>query len=494
MLLETPEIALSENPDRIIMVVPGLRPKRAREVANRAVAEARRKMPKMSGNAARRLQPLYGKDFFGIFFPDCVAVGTKVLTADWRWVPAEELTVGESLIAFDDEPVALGEKEKGRRRHYRTAIVEATGIDGRECVEIEYDDGTRVVSTKTHPWLTQRYDGHPVGWIRAEELRPGDRMGVYLETWKQEASFDSGWLSGIFDGEGSYVHSQPHKTTVNQSFSAHLQVSQNDGVVLDRIIEILHSLGFQTRAASRKRPNGKVLYDVVVKGGFSEQTRLLGSLRPIRLMSKIRYEGRMMKAIRQRTVVAIRDVGVRDVVVMQTSTGTYLAEGMGSHNTYTYYQEKGIRAFTMTSLAGKTIPMWVSDSDGKLRAKNPKIKTRVTEDGRFQVLIFRRAAPIGQRKPKYVRSRVTGEMVYVGDTVASYPGAPGRINRREPRPTNEGVSPGWVAKTNVGVRWRHPGLEPKLFLNNSMTLAAQWSGIMPIRLYLADRNWKGEIR
>lgn len=232
MLLETPEIALSENPDRIIMVVPGLRPKRAREVANRAVAEARRKMPKMSGNAARRLQPLYGKDFFGIFFPD----------------------------------------------------------------------------------------------------------------------------------------------------------------------------------------------------------------------------------------------------------------------TYTYYQEKGIRAFTMTSLAGKTIPMWVSDSDGKLRAKNPKIKTRVTEDGRFQVLIFRRAAPIGARKPKYVRSRVTGEMVYVGDTVASYPGAPGRINRREPRPTNEGVSPGWVARTNVGVRWRHPGLEPKLFLNNSMTLAAQWSGIMPIRLYLADRNWKGEIR
>lgn len=156
---------------------------------------------------------------------------------------------------------------------------------------------------------------------------------------------------------------------------------------------------------------------------------------------------------------------------------------------YVWFQEQGVRPFTMNSLQGKTIPMWVKDADGKLRAKNPKIKTRLTEDGRTQVLIFRRAAYKGQRKMKYRTDPVTGIRTVVGDTPMSYPGAPGRIGSRLGGPPN----PGQIAGGNVGVRWRHPGLAPKLFLNNAMTLAAQRYGILPVRVYLTDRNWRGEL-
>lgn len=159
-----------------------------------------------------------------------------------------------------------------------------------------------------------------------------------------------------------------------------------------------------------------------------------------------------------------------------------------------WFQENGIRPFTMYSLAGKTIPMWVDDPTGTERQKNPKAKVRTTMSGKTQVLIFRRVAAIGQTKTATRRSRVTGAVERV-QVPASYPGAPGRIGRREAaRPlTRAGASGGQIASGNIGVRWRHPGLPPRKFLNNAITLAAQWQGILPIRVYVADRNWRARF-
>lgn len=146
-----------------------------------------------------------------------------------------------------------------------------------------------------------------------------------------------------------------------------------------------------------------------------------------------------------------------------------------------WYLESGIRPFTMRSLAGKTIPMWVNDHDGSLRRKNPRAETRRTEDGRDQVLIFRRAARMGERKVEH--RRVAGMVVPVS-VPKSYPGAPGRIavNRsqgimRSGDLDSYSPNPGQIARGNVGVRWRHPGINPRRFLARGVTLAAVQRGI-----------------
>jgi hypothetical protein len=126
----------------------------------------------------------------------------------------------------------------------------------------------------------------------------------------------------------------------------------------------------------------------------------------------------------------------------------------------------------MKSLAGKTIPMWIDDPDGEVaKEEGPKAKTRVTADGRRQTLIFRHAAPIGSRKMVFKR----GQWVSVP---RSYPGAPGRINNRS--------SNGRIAAGNVGVRWRHPGIESRHYLNRSIEEVAFRYGIFPDRVYLID--------
>lgn len=165
-------------------------------------------------------------------------------------------------------------------------------------------------------------------------------------------------------------------------------------------------------------------------------------------------------------------------------------------DSYVWFQEQGIKAFTMNNLEGKVIPMWVDDPTGQERAKNPRIKTRTTMSGKTQVLIFRKAAKKGTRIQRFRTDPVTGIKRLVEDRPGSYPGAPGRIGTREAGSplTRVGKVGGQIAKGNVGVKWRHPGIAPRLFLNNAITLAAQWNGIMPVRIYVADGRWRGMSR
>lgn len=161
-----------------------------------------------------------------------------------------------------------------------------------------------------------------------------------------------------------------------------------------------------------------------------------------------------------------------------------------------WYQDHGTKPFTMRSLAGKVVPMWIDDPTGQERRDNPKAKTRTTASGKVQVLIFRRAAKIGERKRVYRRDPKTGLKVLVSDTPAHYPGAPGRIAWREAkRPwTRPGKRPGAIHPGNIGVWWRHPGLKPRSFLNTSVTMAAQKSGLLAERVYVADKGWRNYVR
>jgi hypothetical protein len=140
---------------------------------------------------------------------------------------------------------------------------------------------------------------------------------------------------------------------------------------------------------------------------------------------------------------------------------------------YIWIQNQGAKPFLMRSLAGKTIPMWIDDPTGTERRDNPKAQTRTTESGRTQVLIFRRAAPIGTRKT--VKRKGPGGATISVDVPASYPGAAGRIANREASApyTTPGRLGGRIARGNIGIRWYFPGLAPRNFLEEGLHRAAQ---------------------
>ena len=168
--------------------------------------------------------------------------------------------------------------------------------------------------------------------------------------------------------------------------------------------------------------------------------------------------------------------------------------GIRWESPHVWYQDVGIRPFTMRNLAGKTIPMWIKDPTGVERRRNPRAQTEIGEDGVVRVLIFRKAARMGQRKTV----RRGGQTV---DVPASYPGAPGRIAVRHvaaaysPNGTRTGgrIAGGAVGSTrgNVGVRWRHPGLTGRSFLHRGMVQAAYRNGLDPDSPVWATTNrWR----
>lgn len=170
--------------------------------------------------------------------------------------------------------------------------------------------------------------------------------------------------------------------------------------------------------------------------------------------------------------------------------------GVSWEHPYIWYQESGIKPFTMRSLAGKTIPMWLNDPDGKLRKENPKAKVRTLYGGRVQVLVFRRAAKLGQRKKVW---RNEGGKMTLRSVPASYPGAPGRIavNRSQGIMRAGDVdpsarNPGWIAKGNVGVRWRHPGLPSARFIARAIYVVAIEAG-QPVQEIRYLNRWNSGL-
>lgn len=159
--------------------------------------------------------------------------------------------------------------------------------------------------------------------------------------------------------------------------------------------------------------------------------------------------------------------------------------GIRWDRTYMWYQERGTNPFTMRSLAGKTIPMWVDDPTGSERRANPKAKTRVVANGRRQVLIFRKVAKHGARKRVAVRD-AKGRLLRHKTVPQSYPGAPGRIARTT-YDERYGTHTGKIAKmrprAHIGVRWRNPGIVGREFMLYSLQEVAEMAKVEDTTVY-----------
>lgn len=272
----------------------------------------------------------------GVTFEDltgdyCLAPETRVLRGDLRWVRADQLNVGDAIVAFDEERPA----GRGQRRKWRQAKVTGTGRRNLPRVRVTTDKATVTVSSD-HMFLCigqpklrrDRTVGYGHIWVRAADLKPGDKIAFLAEPWADGDSHLHGYLKGIADGEGHVAKK-----------SARIGIAQKPGEVFDEIGKALWSLGFTARVHGKPRPNGVTSWDIY---GTAQCLRFLGEVRPTRLLNKSAqiYEGvamsggYMKRGAQTHAIVASAEpVGVGPVITLATSTHTVIAEGLCSHNT-----------------------------------------------------------------------------------------------------------------------------------------------------------------
>lgn len=253
----------------------------------------------------------------------CVSPDTPILTADLRHVSADTVSVGDQLVGFDEHRSAPNGKGTGKR-FYRVATVEDVRTFRRPGVRIMAGDRVTTCSAE-HLWLVRCPDENVrMQWVRADELRPGYHQLASLGVWETDNSREAGYLAGLYDGEGHLGRRQ-------------LVFSQKPGSVLDTFTSTMDKLGL-TYSVSPRTPGSTSPTDNVRIHGLARTMMTVGRLRPQRFIDRATeiFDGAEMHTSRQlealHTVQTVTPIGDIDVVSIQTSTRTMVANGYLSHN------------------------------------------------------------------------------------------------------------------------------------------------------------------
>jgi DNA polymerase bacteriophage-type len=269
------------------------------------------------------LSPTFFKDWntdpekWAEFCEYCFTPEHTLLGEDLLWKAASDFKVGDVVLGFDED---------GPNRKYRRAKIEVLSYEDAPVFEVLLESGKIFRVTKEHQWLTTRskksHGNQSLRWVETQNLAVRDhgrsRIPRLIQPWVPETSFDAGWLAGIFDGEGTYGKN-------------HLSISQNPGIVQDRIRKGLASYVKISASVTKKN---SICQTIHIKGHKMETLRLLGQLRPNRLLSKVNFDklGQMECRDLRDGVVSIIPVGTKRIIKIQTSTRTLVVDGYPMHN------------------------------------------------------------------------------------------------------------------------------------------------------------------
>lgn len=273
----------------------------------------------------------------------CPSVDSLILKADLSWSRAGDLRTGDALVAFDEHSVGYGRK-------MRTAIVRSAPIIPKPCYRVITDRGETVVSEK-HPFLV-KMGNRPHVWREVENLNLNNRICFLFDPWKTDYTRDGGYLAGQYDGEGSLCFSQKTGRSMRVSWD------QAVGPISQNMATLLESRDFEFARHIKDNPNcmrspttGKMISPatgkeyklqecIYLKGRMWTAMRFLGSIRPNRLLShpylRNVWENVRLRVPKYARVIAVEPVGVRDVVALDTTTKTFIGDGMLQHNTSNY--------------------------------------------------------------------------------------------------------------------------------------------------------------
>lgn len=265
----------------------------------------------------------------------CVVPETRVLTADLRYIPAGDVKVGAELIGFDE----FAEKGGHHRKFRKSAVLRAERVT-LPCCRVELDDGSTVTCSSDHQWLVITA-GRRTIWKKTVDLEVTDRIYKVCPVWDGEKSYEAGYLAGVFDGEGCLAHG-PKGRMLGLSFA------QKENALFDQACDFLDHLGYSYSVYGKRQERGVIR--VGLAGGRANTFKFLGSIRPARLLEKFdadfagaigRHDFKDKLFVHPR-VRGVESVGSREVVALQTTTKTYVAEGLASHNCCKFILERGM--------------------------------------------------------------------------------------------------------------------------------------------------------
>ena len=175
----------------------------------------------------------------------CAAGSTPVLMADGRTRPLEDLRVDDEII---------GTERRGQyRRYVRTRVLDHWSTI-KPVWEIKLEDGTRLLTSGDHRFLTERGWKHVANTPRSEHDRPHlttnnelRGTGHFADPPRHNEDYKRGYLSGLIRGDG-HLNCFDYTYPSGRSQRMHaFRLALTDFEALRRARTFLDSFGAQTR-------------------------------------------------------------------------------------------------------------------------------------------------------------------------------------------------------------------------------------------------------
>jgi len=146
---------------------------------------------------------------------------------------------------------------------------------------------------------------------------------------RDDAEWSAGFLAGFLDTDGCYS-------------GGNLRFNQTkDNGFLDLARRCIDRLGFTSAREDFRSAAGR---SERLVGDLTEKIRFLSTIQPALTRKATDFYGRRFPARQAVTVDGVRRVGPRDLVDIQTTTGTFIAAGLATHNCYAMTLSKRLKA------------------------------------------------------------------------------------------------------------------------------------------------------
>ena len=255
----------------------------------------------------------------------CVDKNTKVLSNNLEWISADEIRVGQEIVSVDEFPIKKG---RGGMRKMRNGVVEAKRIVYEEAFKLKMDNGEELIATGPHRFLCLK-NGIETEWKTIDKMISGNSIRYITKT-NFAPNFEDGWFAGMIDGEGSLAK--------KSRTGALLTISQVDGPVWDNLVKYANDNDYNfrveidKRTPSDSRKYGEKPVNKLIIGRMDELIRLFSITKPVRFSNRQWWVNKQIPNNGWSKIISIESIGKREMIDLQTSEKTFIANGFISHN------------------------------------------------------------------------------------------------------------------------------------------------------------------
>lgn len=322
----------------------------------------------------------------------CLTPDMRILTKDLTWVPLGEVKVGDRLFAFTEG------REYGRQRGYCETVVLSADREVRDVYEVEFENGDVIRATADHKWLVESRGGYIWArtdglWCNGRNIYGNKKRGPHtqkvctvackpIEVVEQDTSNDAGWLAGMIDADGHLCQQNIHDPDGTLRYGFRIGVAQSEIYpdICERIQRLI-TYFTQNKPCTQmmERYNDKhgirstcQTYQYLVTGSNIEKVMFLQRVHPMKMKKLDINKLGQLRCRYNSKVKSIRSIGKREVVLLETDSHTFIAEGYAMHNCNRFsadhiifyqrnlVQKYGQEAVDMLIARGKSSKKWTA--------------------------------------------------------------------------------------------------------------------------------------